>query len=94
MKVIGSAQRKRHGAIVQHGSILLRTSGYVPTLPGIAELAGASLDATTLAREITEAITEVERWHFTERDWTAAERNRISEIAAETYANVEWTEKR
>jgi lipoate-protein ligase A len=35
-KVMGSAQRRRPGAILQHGSLLLTTSPHAPELPGLA----------------------------------------------------------
>jgi lipoyl(octanoyl) transferase len=38
-KVVGSAQRRRDGAILQHGSILLARSPRVPELPGLGDLA-------------------------------------------------------
>jgi len=38
-KVAGSAQRRRQGAVLQHGSILLGTSRAAVELPGIGELA-------------------------------------------------------
>src|SRR5205085_3279818 len=41
-KIMGSAQRRRHGAILQHGSLLLGRSHAAPELPGIAELTGQS----------------------------------------------------
>lgn len=37
-KVTGSAQRRRRGTILQHGSILLRSSPLLPELPGIMNL--------------------------------------------------------
>lgn len=42
-KVLGSAQRRTRGAILQHGSLLLRASSLAPGLAGVAEaLAGES----------------------------------------------------
>lgn len=37
-KIIGSAQRRRKGSILQHGSILLRASTLTPEIPGIVDL--------------------------------------------------------
>lgn len=37
-KVIGSAQRRRRGSLIQHGSILLRGSRLTPEIPGLSEL--------------------------------------------------------
>ena len=43
-KVVGSAQRRRAGAILQHGSVLLCRSERTPELRGISDLAEASED--------------------------------------------------
>ena len=37
-KIMGSAQRRRRGAVLQHGSLLLRRSKFAPRFPGIDEL--------------------------------------------------------
>ena len=37
-KVLGSAQRRRRGAVLQHGSLLVRTSPHAPLFPGLLEL--------------------------------------------------------
>jgi lipoate-protein ligase A len=39
-KICGSAQRRRNEAVLQHGSLLWRTSPAAPELPGVADLAG------------------------------------------------------
>ena len=52
-KVAGSAQRKLRGALLQHGSILLRTSEHAPELPGIHDLAGKELFTLGIARGVT-----------------------------------------
>lgn len=41
-KVLGSAQRRRKGAVLQHGSLLLQASRFSPELPGVFDLAGKS----------------------------------------------------
>jgi lipoate-protein ligase A len=47
-KICGSAQRRRRGAILQHGSVLLARSPAAPELPGIAELASRAVTAAEL----------------------------------------------
>jgi lipoate-protein ligase A len=37
-KILGSAQRRRRGAVLQHGSLLVRASEYAPQFPGVADL--------------------------------------------------------
>ncbi|MCE9548340.1 MAG: lipoate--protein ligase family protein [Planctomycetia bacterium] len=48
-KVGGSAQRRRRGAVLQHGSVLLRASAAAPELAGLAELCGVEIDRGGLA---------------------------------------------
>jgi lipoyl(octanoyl) transferase len=38
-KVLGSAQRRRKGAVLQHGGLLLAKSEFAPELPGLSDLA-------------------------------------------------------
>ena len=43
VKLVGSAQRRRSGAVLQHGSLLLGRSQTTPELPGLSNLAPVSL---------------------------------------------------
>jgi len=56
-KIVGSAQRRRQGAILQHGSILLRQSRFAPEFPGIRELTNVDLAAEALVAPLTAEIT-------------------------------------
>jgi lipoate-protein ligase A len=38
-KILGSAQRRRRGAVLQHGSLLIRRSEHAPQFPGMLDLA-------------------------------------------------------
>ncbi|WP_165068201.1 lipoate--protein ligase family protein [Paludisphaera rhizosphaerae] len=44
VKLVGSAQRRRAGAVLQHSSLLLRRAAAVPELPGAADLADLADD--------------------------------------------------
>jgi lipoate-protein ligase A len=48
-KIVGSAQRRRRGGVLQHGSILLDASPCAPELPGIAQLSARHLTPEELA---------------------------------------------
>jgi lipoate-protein ligase A len=37
-KILGSAQRRRRGAVLQHGSLLLHSSEHAPQFPGLVDL--------------------------------------------------------
>jgi lipoate-protein ligase A len=51
-KVVGSAQRRRRGAILQHGSILLRRSPFLPEFPGLLDLARVQADESELMERL------------------------------------------
>ena len=53
-KVVGSAQRRRRGAILQHGSILLRRSPFLPEFPGLLDLSQAEVDDARLGQRLGE----------------------------------------
>lgn len=55
-KVLGSAQRRRRGAILQHGGLLLGSSDVTPTLPGIGDLA-TNADLTELEQSVTDVLS-------------------------------------
>jgi lipoate-protein ligase A len=55
-KIVGSAQRRRQGAVLQHGSILLACSEAAPEFPGILEIAGIELTPSDLIPLLTTDI--------------------------------------
>lgn len=93
-KIVGSAARKRKGALLQHGGILLVRSEFAPRLPGIAELTGIRFAPTDLAGRVTAAFASDTGWDVTSGDWTATERTQRDRLIAEKYARPEWNEKR
>jgi lipoate-protein ligase A len=94
-KVAGSAQRKLRGALLQHGSLLLRRSEHAPELPGMCDLAGRDLfDAAGLAELLAPRLAEELGAAVEPGEWTADERARIPAIRAEKYANPEWNHRR
>jgi lipoate-protein ligase A len=93
-KVVGSAQRRPHGATMQHGSILLRRSPRAPSLPGICDLAGRDVNPSDLERGIVAELSTATRWTFESNDWSEVERNAAIELERTKYATREWNEKR
>jgi lipoyl(octanoyl) transferase len=56
-KIVGSAQRRRRGAVLQHGSVLLRRSPLVRDVPGLFDLAPRlTQDPLLCAREFASAF--------------------------------------
>src|SRR5262245_56986842 len=94
-KVVGSAQRKMRGALLQHGSILLYRSEFAPDLPGINDAAGRELfTPESLTGLLVGRFAADTGWNVVPGDWTADETARIAVIRAEKYANMEWNAKR
>jgi lipoyl(octanoyl) transferase len=56
-KVVGSAQRRHHGALLQHGGILLGQSPYAPSLPGIRELTGRIVTPHALQDDVVQSFS-------------------------------------
>jgi lipoate-protein ligase A len=60
LKLVGSAQRRRDGAVLQHGSLLLARSPRVPEMRGVCDVADVprSIEywATHLAARVAEAL--------------------------------------
>src|SRR5205814_494718 len=94
-KVAGSAQRKLRGALLQHGSLLLRRSEFAPELPGMCDLAGRDLFTPEELAEVLVAKFAADTGAEIEPgDWMPGERDRIPQIKAEKYANPEWNSRR
>lgn len=93
-KICGSAQRRRRGAVLQHGSILLARSPAAPELPGIADLSGRSVPS----RDLVSAW--LDRWRRTVGPLRLSEALSAEEIAAaerhvaEKYGADAWTNRR
>ena len=95
-KVVGSAQRRRKGAVLQHGSILLEHSPHAPEIPGLRDLPNglgeeasptASVDQLEhrLGTAIAESLGVVERIDH----WPDKATNRIVELEAARYSSLD-----
>jgi lipoate-protein ligase A len=90
-KVVGSAQRRRPSAVLQHGSILLQRSATVPELPGLRELAGVSTDDLPAFPEQFFHSRGIDPRPAGLSDEEAREADRLE---AEVYRNSGWTRRR
>ena len=87
-------QRRRHGAVLQHGSVLLGRSEAAPELPGLAELAGQTIDADELRGRWLARLAARLDLEFTPSTLTAAEREAAVELQRTKYSAAEWTYRR
>jgi lipoate-protein ligase A len=93
-KIVGSAQRKMRGALLQHGGILLAQSRHTPALPGVAELTGVTIAMPAFLEALHDQLGRATGWRLEAAAWTEMERRRIEQIAAEKYAATKWNDKR
>jgi len=93
-KVVGSAQRKQMGALLQHGSILLHQSPHTPELPGIADLSGRDLAAEELTSALTGALARWIGCRLMAGKWSSEEGRRIGELLESRYQTAQWNERR
>ncbi|HWB10485.1 MAG TPA: biotin/lipoate A/B protein ligase family protein [Pirellulales bacterium] len=93
-KVIGSAQRRGKGAVVQHGTVLLNASPAAPELPGIEDLSAIRLEREEWAWQVRDAVTgaldlEPEDVPLRERERAAAQRT-----VDQKHGRKEWCARR
>jgi lipoate-protein ligase A len=91
-KIVGSAQRKRTGALLQHGSILLGTSSLTPHLAA-AEGANESM-IEKIACDVTQGL--LKRWNLDpiSIERTTQEIQQANELADSKYRCATWNRRR
>ena len=57
-KIVGSAQRRSRGAVLQHGSILLEQSPAAPEISGIADLTGVSISPARFTATVSSQLSQ------------------------------------
>lgn len=93
-KIVGSAQRKVRSAILQHGSVLLRSSRWAPQLPGIEDLTSRIVPIPELIDCFVGALEKSlsVRWNPDQLD--EQEKVRIQSIVEERFGNEDWFSRR
>ncbi|MEI8372018.1 MAG: biotin/lipoate A/B protein ligase family protein [Planctomycetota bacterium] len=93
-KICGSAQRRRNGAVLQHGSLLWRTSPAAPELPGVADVAAHPIELESLADLWLGGLSRRLDfcWQFDDLDEKEVSRAEI--LLESRYARDDWTKNR
>ena len=101
-KVVGSAQTRRKGKVLQHGSILTgmdieKHASCFMKKPDMGDLKKRITSIDVPERELKSAITYGFSTYFgitmNKRDLTSAERRDAGKLAEEKYQSREWTER-
>jgi len=93
-KVLGSAQRRHRGAILQHGSLLLNTSPAAPELAGLGDLTGLDVSTAELSNRISLQITGVLGLPMTPTALPPNLELIARELANSKYGAAAWTNRR
>jgi lipoyl(octanoyl) transferase len=93
-KIAGSAQRRRRGAVLQHGSILLAASRCAPELPGIENMLGRCLSAAELRDRWIVPLTARLATRPTPETLTSAEHQLACRLEKERFRLPTFTHRR
>lgn len=93
-KVAGSAQRRRAGAVLQHGSVLLAASSAAPELPGVGQFSAAPISGETLVEAWLDRLAAQLGLQPVRASYEAALRRRAEELERTKYATAQWNCRR
>jgi lipoate-protein ligase A len=93
-KVVGSAQRRQGGAILQHGSILLQRSDTTPELQGICDLAEVESDPGLWSSLVLPAIAAALELRLDPSEIPGLICARTQVFEQDVYRNSAWTRRR
>ncbi|PHQ33078.1 lipoate--protein ligase family protein [Rhodopirellula bahusiensis] len=93
-KVLGSAQRRTKGALLQHGSLLWSVSRFADVLPGMQQLAGRRLDLDGFVRGLQQRLQRSFGIDWQSGALLPSEQAAADQIVTQRYANSDWTTKR
>lgn len=93
-KIAGSAQRRRRGAVLQHGSVLLEMSRSAPELLGITDVAGISIAPEQLIAVLMKQLDLALNLRLKSCSLSCQEQASAERIEAEKFASPAWTKRR
>ena len=94
VKLAGSAQRRRRGGLLQHGSLLLEKPAWPQHPVGLAELLGRKVDAQALLRDWLRRIEALLEAQLVPGQLTAEEKKQALRLLAARYIQPQWTLRR
>ena len=94
-KVLGSAQRRWRGALLQHGSLLLARSDFASELPGLGDLRpGMETFFSSLREQWAATVGLRLQWGLLPSTMTEGERNHADRERETRYRDSGWTFRR
>ena len=93
-KIVGSAQRRHRGGLLQHGSLLLRRSAAAPELPGIFDLGASPQSMETILGGVGETLGRVLGCTWRQGVLTEEELAERARWERDKFANLDWSHRR
>jgi lipoate-protein ligase A len=93
-KILGSAQRRYHGAVLQHGSLLLNRSPAAPELKGWNDLANLNVATSTLISSVATQLGQALHLELHETKLAPELESIATQIANNKYGSPAWTKRR
>ena len=94
VKIVGSAQRRRRGAVLQHGGLLLAASPGAPELRGVQEVAGQALEPGPVATAWSAGIAQALGLELRATTLGAKLQNAARRLVEEKYRSAAWNRRR
>lgn len=93
-KIVGSAQRRRVGAILQHGALLLGRSPAAPQLQGVADLTGEADDPQTWSQLIADPLCRALGLAPVASDFPEGFGESVERLKETVYRRESWNKRR
>jgi lipoate-protein ligase A len=93
-KVLGSAQRRHRGAILQHGSLLLERSSAAPELPGLGDLNNWRPEIESFFPPLCVEMAATLAIRPIPAQLSAKLESKATEFANTKYGSAAWTKRR
>jgi len=94
VKIAGSAQRRRRGAVLQHGSVLLGRSAAAPELEGAEEVAGVEISFEDLTDAWKRTLTGKLLPGLEPGELTELEQDRATQLLTGKHTCARWLRRR
>jgi lipoyl(octanoyl) transferase len=93
-KVLGSAQRRQRGALLQHGSLLLETSAMAPELKGISSLTRVNIPIDLITCELSAQLSSSIGLLLKTKSATKELKRVADRLVSQKYDSPDWTRRR